>query len=278
VTRTPPLVRALMTVALWTFVFFLAFPLLWLVMTSFKPTAEIIQRGAQFWPETFTLQNYRSALFDERILQTAWNTFKVAVASSLLTLAIATPAAYVLARRPGGVNKPVVGWILISQTFPVILIIVPLFLILARLGLGNTHLGLVLVYTVWSLPFVLWMLRGYVRNVPVEIEHSAAIDGASHFQILTRILIPLILPGLVATGLYGFINAWNEFFFALVLVKSPDLVTIQVNLARFRGVEGLARWGPLAAGSVLATLPTLVLFAFLQRGLVSGLLSGGVKQ
>jgi multiple sugar transport system permease protein len=277
-TRTPPLARALMTIALWTFVFFLAFPLLWLVMTSFKPTAEIIQRGAQFWPETFTLQNYRTALFDERILQTAWNTFKVAVASSLLTLAIATPAAYVLARRPGGVNKPVVGWILISQTFPVILVIVPLFLILARLGLGNTHLGLVLVYTVWSLPFVLWMLRGYVRNVPVEIEHSAAIDGANHFQILTRILIPLILPGLVATGLYGFINAWNEFFFALVLVKSPDLVTIQVNLARFRGVEGLARWGPLAAGSVLATLPTLVLFAFLQRGLVSGLLSGGVKQ
>jgi multiple sugar transport system permease protein len=277
-TRTPPLARALMTIALWTFVFFLAFPLLWLVMTSFKPTAEIIQRGAQFWPDTFTLQNYRTALFDERILQTAWNTFKVAVASSLLTLAIATPAAYVLARRPGGVNKPVVGWILISQTFPVILVIVPLFLILARLGLGNTHLGLVLVYTVWSLPFVLWMLRGYVRNVPVEIEHSAAIDGANHFQILTRILIPLILPGLVATGLYGFINAWNEFFFALVLVKSPDLVTIQVNLARFRGVEGLARWGPLAAGSVLATLPTLVLFAFLQRGLVSGLLSGGVKQ
>jgi len=277
-TRTPPLARALMTIALWTFVFFLAFPLVWLVMTSFKPTAEIIQRGAQFWPETFTLDNYRVALFDERILQTAWNTFKVAVASSLLTLAIATPAAYVLARRPGGVNKPVVGWILISQTFPVILIIVPLFLILARLGLGNTHLGLVLVYTVWSLPFVLWMLRGYVRNVPVEIEHSAAIDGANHFQILTRILIPLILPGLIATGLYGFINAWNEFFFALVLVKSPDLVTIQVNLARFRGVEGLARWGPLAAGSVLATLPTLVLFSFLQRGLVSGLLSGGVKQ
>jgi multiple sugar transport system permease protein len=277
-TRTHPLLRLAMTVALWSFVFFLAFPLVWLILTSFKPTAEIIRSGAQLWPETFTLENYRAALFQERVLQTAWNTFKIAVASSLLTLAIATPAAYVLARRPGGINKPVVGWILVSQTFPVILIIVPLFMILSRLGLGNTHAGLILVYTVWSLPFVLWMLRGYIRNVPVEIEHSAAIDGANHLQILTRILIPLILPGLVATGLYGFINAWNEFFFALVLVKSPDLQTIQVNLARFRGVEGLARWGPLAAGSVLATLPTLVLFAFLQRGLVSGLLSGGVKQ
>jgi multiple sugar transport system permease protein len=273
-----PALRLALTIALWTFVFFLAFPLVWLVLTSLKPSAEIMRSGAQLWPETFTLENYRSAMFQERILQTAANTFRVAIASSLLTLAIATPAAYVLARRPGGVNKPVVGWILVSQTFPVILIIVPLFMILARLGLGDTHLGLVLVYTVWSLPFVLWMLRGYVRNVPVEIEQSAAIDGANHFQILTRVLIPLILPGLVATGLYGFINAWNEFFFALVLLKSPDLQTIQVNLARFRGVEGLARWGPLAAGSVLATIPTLILFSFLQRGLVSGLLSGGVKQ
>lgn len=277
-TRTPPLARFFMSVALWLFVAFLAFPLLWLVLTSFKPSAEIMLRGFSFLPETWTLQNYRNALFDERILQSALNTFKIAVASSLLTLAIATPAAYVLARRAGGVNRAVVGWILVSQTFPVILIIVPLFLIVSRMGLGNTHTGLVLVYTVWSLPFVLWMLRGYVRNVPVEIEQAAAIDGASHLQIMARVLIPLILPGLVATGLYGFINAWNEFFFALVMVKSPDLLTIQVNLARFRGVEGLARWGPLAAGSVLATLPTLVLFAFMQRGLVSGLFTGGVKQ
>ena len=277
-TRTRPLPRLLMSIAMWTFVFFLAFPLFWLIITSVKPSAEIMLRGAALWPETFTLENYRTAFFEERVLQSALNTFKVAVASSLLTLAVATPAAYVLARRPGGVNRPVVGWILISQTFPVILIIVPLFLILSRLGLGNTHLGLILVYMVWSLPFVLWMLRGYVQNIPVELELAAAIDGANHLQILTRILIPLILPGLVATGLYAFINAWNEFFFALVLVKSPELQTIQVNLARFRGVEGLARWGPLAAGSVLATLPTLVLFGFLQRGLVSGLMSGGVKQ
>jgi multiple sugar transport system permease protein len=270
--------RLLMTLALWTFVVFLAFPLAWLALTSLKPPGEIALQAATLLPREPTLENYRVAIGQERVLQTALNTFKVAVLSALLTLALATPAAYVLARRPGGINKPVIGWILVSQTFPLILIIIPLFLILNRLGLGNTHMGLVLVYMVWSLPFVLWMLRGYVQGIPVEIELAAAMDGANHLQVLGYILLPLILPGLVATGLYAFINAWNEFFFALVLLKSPELQTIQVNLARFRGVEGLARWGPLAAGSVIATIPTLILFGFMQRGLVSGLLKGGVKQ
>ena len=192
-------------------------------------------------------------------------------------MAIATPAAYLLARRPSGINKAVLIWILITQTFPVILIIVPLFLILARLGLVNTHLGLMLVYVVWSLPFVLWMLQGYIAGIPVELEDAAAVDGAGQAQIIRYVLTPLIVPGLVATGLYAFINAWNEFFFALVLLKSPELMTIQVNLSRLKGIEGLARWGPLAAGSVLATIPTLILFAFLQRRLVSGLLTGGLK-
>ena len=276
--RTKPIPRLLMTIALYSFVVFLAFPFVWLIFTSFKPSAEIMGSGASLLPQQATLENYQVAIGQERVLQTALNTLKVSIASALLTLAVATPAAYVLARRPGGINRAVVGWILVSQTFPLILIVIPLFLILNRLGLTNTHLGLILVYMVWSLPFVIWMLRGYVQGVPVEIELAAAIDGASHLQILMRILIPLILPGLVATGLYAFINAWNEFFFSLVLLKSPALQTIQVNLARFRGVEGLARWGPMAAGSVIATIPTLILFGFLQRGLVSGLLTGGVKQ
>lgn len=268
--------RWLMSVALWAFVFFLAFPLVWLLSTAFKPTSEIFTNQGLL-PIAPTLANFGVAISDLQILPSALNTFKVASISAILTLVIAIPASYVLARRPTGVNRAVVVWILLSQTFPLILVIVPLFLLLARVGLVNTHAGLIVVYVVWSLPFVLWMLQGYVKGIPVELEEAATVDGATQVQVIQRILVPLIVPGLVATGLYAFINAWNEFFFALILLKSPELVTIQVNLSKLRGVEGLARWGPLAAGSVIATIPTLILFAQMQRRLVSGLLSGGVK-
>lgn len=211
-------------------------------------------------------------------MRSAFNTLKISLLSALITLLVALPASYLLARHRSRMNQAVTLWILVSQTFPLILIIVPLFLILSRLGLVNTHAGLVLVYVVWSLPFVLWMLQGYVRGIPPQLEEAAAVDGASQLDILTRIILPLLLPGLIATGLYAFVNAWNEFFFALVMLKSPDLVTLQVNLSRLRGIEGLARWGPLAAGSLIAIVPTLVVFAFMQRRLVSGFLAGSVKE
>ncbi len=269
-------VRLLMGLALLGYVLFLAFPLVWLLATAFKPTSEIFTTG-EFLPRAPTIANFGEAIRDLGVLNSAWNTFFVSITSAIITLAISMPISYMLARRSSALNRAVMVWILVSQTFPLILIIVPLFLILARFGLVNSHLGLIIVYVVWSLPFVLWMLQGYIKSIPVELEEAATVDGATQLQVIRFILLPLVIPGLVATGLYAFITSWNEFFFALVLLKSPELMTIQVNLSRLRGLEGLARWGPLAAGSVLATLPTLILFAYMQRRLVSGMLAGGVK-
>jgi multiple sugar transport system permease protein len=183
----------------------------------------------------------------------------------------------VLARTRGFVSRLGLGWILVSQMFPLILIIIPLFLVLRDLHLTNAHAGLVLVYVVWALPFILWMLQSYISAIPRELEEAAAVDGARRLQIVVRIIAPLLAPGVVVTLLFAFISAWNEFFFALVLLQSPDRITLPVKLAQFVGIEGIVRLGPLAAASLLATVPSLLFFSVMQRWLTSGLLSGAVK-
>jgi multiple sugar transport system permease protein len=190
---------------------------------------------------------------------------------------ISLPAAYALARFRTRLRGIATGWILISQVFPFILIIIPLFLVLKQIGLINSLVGLVLVYTVWSLPFALWMLQGHVAGIPVELEEAGAMDGASRIRTLRSIVLPLLAPGLVATSLFTFISAWNEFFFALVIIQNPNLQTLPLSLARFIGGEGQVQLGQLAAASLLATIPSLVFFALIQRRLTSGLLSGAVK-
>jgi len=161
--------------------------------------------------------------------------------------------------------------------FPLILIIIPLFLLLRDLGLADSHIGMVLVYAVWALPFVLWMLQSYVRGIPRDLEDAARVDGATRFQILIGIVAPLLAPGIVVTTLFAFIMAWNEFFLALVVLQSEDLYTLPLKLKQFVGIEGIVALGPLAAASLLATLPSLALFAVIQRWLTRGLLSGAVK-
>jgi multiple sugar transport system permease protein len=169
------------------------------------------------------------------------------------------------------------SWILVSQIFPLILIIIPLFLILKTLHLLDSLTGLLIVYLVWSLPFTLWMLQTYVKAIPIELEEAASIDGAGRLRILRSIVLPLLAPGIVVAALFAFISGWNEFFFALVVLQSPEHFTLPLTLARFIGSEGVVRLGPLAAASLIATLPSLVFFAIIQRHLRSGLLAGGVK-
>ncbi len=259
------------------YLIFLLFPLFWVVSSSMKPTQEIYSGAPTILPQSVTLDHYASVFGEQRVLRSMWNSVIVGVISTIIVIALAVPSAYALVRYKSMANNAMMGWILTSQIFPVILIMTPLYVLLRRVGLTDSLTGLTLVYVVWALPFVLWMLHGYIKSIPVELEEAASIDGASRLQIIYLVIMPLLLPAIGASALFAFVSAWNEFFFALVLMKSPELVTLQVELARYTGMEGQARTGPLAAASVIATIPSVILFGFLRKWFTAGLVSGAMK-
>ncbi|MFG2226804.1 carbohydrate ABC transporter permease [Streptomyces sp. NPDC048644] len=269
--------RAAQYTALLGYLLFLAFPFLWLVSTAFKPPRELARAHPAWIPDAPTLENFRRAFDEQPLLPAAANSLLAAAVSAVVAIVLATPMAYVLARYRNRFSRAATGWVVISQAFPLVLVIIPLFLILKYLQLVDSLGGLILVYVVWSLPFALWMLTGYVRAVPPELEEAAAVDGAGRLRTLVSVTAPLLIPGIVATALFAFVTAWNEFFFALVLLKSPGKQTLPVVLTHFIGAEGVADLGPLAAAALLATLPGPVLFAAIQRRITGGMLAGAVK-
>lgn len=275
--RTKPATRVAQYCALVAYIVFLGFPLLWLLSTAFKSPQELTSLTPTVFPRDWTLSSFRTALENSELGSSLLNSLVVAVATAVITTVIALPAAYALARYRSVVRTVTVGWILVSQVFPFVLIVIPVFIVLRNLGLLNTLTGLVLIYVVWALPFTLWMLQGYVSAIPRDLEEAAATDGASKLEILRRVIFPLLLPGLVATSMFAFISAWNEFFFALVIITDPAKQTAPLLLARYVGAEGSVNLGPLAATALLTTLPSLIIFGIIQRKLVSGMLSGSVK-
>lgn len=271
------LIKPAQYVALAMYLIFLGFPLLWLVSASVKSSAELNSLTVSLFPNEWHWENFSNALAKQGLLHSAGNSTVVALATTVLVVLLSLPAAYALARFKGKIRAFGTGWILVSQVFPVILIIIPLFFILRSIGLVDNLVGLTLVYTTYTMPFALWMLQGYVASIPKELEEAGSMDGASRLTVLRRIVFPLLMPGIVATAMFSFVSAWNEFFFALVLLQSPENYTLPITLKMFVGGEGKVALGPLAAGAVLATIPSLLFFTFLQRKLTGGLLSGAVK-
>ncbi|WP_316752934.1 carbohydrate ABC transporter permease [Streptomyces herbicida] len=275
--RTRTGARAGQYAALLAYLVFLAFPFLWLLSTAFKSPRELGSLHPGWIPEDPTLANFRQAFDEQPLLRAALNSLLAAFGSAVIAVLLATPLAYVVARRRTPLSRAATGWVVVSQAFPFVLVIIPLFLVLKNLRLIDSLPGLVMVYVVWALPFALWMLVGYVRAVPAELEEAAAVDGAGRLRTLVSVTAPLLAPGIVATALFAFVTAWNEFFFALVLLKTPEKQTLPVVLTHFIGAEGVADLGPLAAAAFLATLPSLVVFAVVQRRITGGLLAGAVK-
>ena len=259
------------------YVIFLGFPFVWMFSTSLKSPIELLSLHQTLIPRSWDWSNYSVMLHKKGLAHSALNSLIVALITMLLTTVVAIPAGYAIARLRKIFSRMATGWILVSQVFPVSLVIIPLFMAVKSLHLIDTLTGLILVYLVVNLPFALWMMRGYVSNIPIDLEEAGATDGASSFRILRSIVLPLLVPGMVATALFTFLTSWNEFFFALVLIQSPENETLPLNLARFMGSEGQVLLGPLAAGAFLATIPSLVVFGIIQRRLAGGLLAGAVK-
>ena len=271
------LVRPAQYVALAAYIAFLGFPLLWLLSASFKSSAELSSLTVNLIPQDIHWQNFPEALERQNLVRSGYNSLVVALVSTALVVLVALPAAYALARFRGVMRAMGTGWILVSQVFPVILVILPLFLILRTVNLTDSLVGLTLVHTTYTLPFALWMLQGYVAAIPTDLEEAGSMDGANRLAVLRRIVFPLLMPGVVATAMFSFVSSWNEFFFALVLLQSPENYTLPITLKMFVGGEGKVALGPLAAGSVLAAIPSIVFFSIMQKKLTGGLLSGAVK-
>jgi multiple sugar transport system permease protein len=276
-TKRPLYATVLMYLALAGYLVFLGFPLLWLLSASFKTTQELNSLAVNLIPQQWDFSNYTSALERQNLLTAAGNSILVAVVTMVISVLLSMPMAYALARLKGKLRAAGTVWILVSQVFPTILIIIPLFLVLRSLQLNDTLFGLILVYVTFTMPFTLWMLQGYVAAIPPELEEAAEMDGAGRFTILRTVILPLLAPGLVATAMFTFVSAWNEFFLALVLIQSPELYTLPIALRSFLGAEGQTQLGPLAAGAILATIPSLIIFGILQKKLTGGMLAGAVK-
>lgn len=257
---------------------FLVFPFLVCISNTFKPEGEINSITPTLIPTRFTLEHVKELFGDPNFMLSIKNSFVLAFVTMVLAVIISLPAAYVIARATSKkMGKVAQIWIVLSQMIPVITLTVPLYLLLKKFSLTDTKPGIVLVYVIWSIPTTLWLLRGFISGFPVALEEAARIDGCNILSMFFKILLPNILPGVLTAAIFAFIGAWNEFFFALCFMKSPENMTLSMTLYTYIGLSGQSRDGMLAAASLFSTLPGLILFGFFQKYYVSGMTDGAVK-
>ena len=254
---------------------FTAFPFAWMASTALKPSREIFVTPPSFWPTHVTLDNVGRLFGETRFLTYFRNSLTVSFTTVGLTLLVSVPAAYSLTRFRFHAREKIAGLILFTYMFAPIMIIIPFYVAMRFLGLTNTHVGLILAYTAFCLPFNLWLLRTFFQSIPLEIEEAALIDG-SRLQAIIYVVLPLALPGVVATGIFTFILAWNDYIFARVLLSSDELKTLPVGIADLYNAS-VVDWGMIMAAGLLVIAPVAAVFVFIQKFLVAGWGSGGVK-
>jgi multiple sugar transport system permease protein len=268
--------RILKAAALAMFLIFALFPIYWIVITSFKPVKDSVTVPIQYWPKHFTFDNYISIWKLTEFPTFFKNSLIVAVVTGIITVLLAILAGYSLARFKFRGKNLTLLLFLVTQMIPVVVMIVPLFILFQRIGFLDKLIGLIVPYTIISVPFCTLMIEGFFKQIPAAIEESAMIDGCSRFGALFKVIVPIMLPGIVATFVFAFLGAWNEFFFSVMFINSEAIKTIPVGISIFiQKVD--VNWAMMTAAATVSMIPAIILFLFIQKYLIKGLASGAVK-
>jgi len=260
------------------FLFFLLFPFYWMALTAFKPDAELLStEGNPFWVIAPTLEHFRKLFVDTSYPSWMWNTLIISVVSTFLSLAASVFAAYAIERLRFKGSRQLGLAIFLAYLVPPSILFIPLATMVFQFGIFDTRWALILTYPTFLIPFCTWLLMGYFRSIPFELEECALIDGATRWQILTRIVLPLAVPGLISAGIFAFTLSWNEFIYALTFISASENKTVPVGVIT-ELVEGdVYHWGSLMAGALVGSLPVAVIYSFFVEYYVAGM-TGAVKE
>ncbi len=276
IARPRPLLIAGKYAALLGYLTFALFPLYWLLKIAITPDQLIFTEGTQLWPSSLTFDNFRTVLFQTDFLAYFGNSLYVSLGTAAATTLIAAGAGYAFSRFDFGGKKIIIAVMLITQMFPLLMIIAPIYKIVASFGMLNSLTSLIVVYTAFNIPFATFLMQSFFDGIPKDLEEAAMMDGCSRFQALRKVIFPLTLPGLGATLGFVFTAAWSELLFALMLISKNEAMTFPMGLLTFVSKFSVD-WGQMMAAGVLALIPSCLFFIFIQRYLVQGLTSGAVK-
>ena len=255
---------------------FAVFPLLWLLVSSFKSSSEMLNNPTKILPIQWTLENFKTVLITLNFTINIRNSVIIAAATTLIAIVISSLAAYGVVRFFPKLGDVMTKVLVTTYMFPSIMLVIPYAMVMSKLGLTNTRIGLVLVYLSFSVPYAVWMLVGFFKTVPIGIEEAARIDGANKLQVFVRVVLPLVAPGIVSTAIYVFINAWNEYLYSMILMSSSDKTTISVAVKTLEGAD-ILNWCSLMAACAIVVVPSIIFFCFIQSKLAGGLSDGAVK-
>ncbi|MFV0386213.1 carbohydrate ABC transporter permease [Paracoccus sp. (in: a-proteobacteria)] len=258
------------------YLIFALFPLYWLIKIAVTPDQLIYTEGTAMWPSRMTMGNFQTVIWQSDFLRFFRNSLIVSLLTAAATTFIAAAAGYAFSRFDFGGKRVVIALMLLTQMFPLLMIIAPIYKIVAAMGLLNSLTSLILVYTAFNIPFATFLMQSFFDGIPKDLEEAAMMDGCTRFQALRKVIMPLTLPGLGATLGFVFTAAWSEVLFALMLIRSNDAMTFPVGLLTFVSKFSVD-WGQMMAAGVLALVPSCLFFVFIQRYLVQGLTSGAVK-